>query len=123
MKIFDGDSTKFRAWLFDLIVTIGQVDRYLAIDLKKMLKEERDEDYAPAEDSALQPELYEKYKSELYGILYSLTEGEAKHVIKGDSDMFGDSESSGDGYKALVMLSRRLIRTHLQDCCNHTWMS
>ena len=107
MEKFEGGWSKLRGWMFDLLVTIGQVDRFLAMDLKRMLKEERDEDYVPAADGDLDGELYQKYKSELYGILCSLTEGEAKNVIKGISDVFGDSESSGDGYKALVMLNRR----------------
>ena len=38
---FEGDSTKFRAWIFDLLVAIGRVDDRLAVALKQLMK--RDE--------------------------------------------------------------------------------
>ena len=71
-----------------------------------MLKDERAESYRPTENDGLDGVLYDKYKAEFYGTLCALTSGEAEDVIKGASDFFGISESSGDGYKALVMLSR-----------------
>ena len=54
MDKYDGDPTKFRGWLFDLLVTIGQVDPALAKDLKTMLQDEPAEDYGPPENDGLE---------------------------------------------------------------------
>ena len=48
-------------------------------------------------------EIYEKYSHELYGILCSLTGGEAKTVLKG----IVDSGSGQDGFKGLLVMNRR----------------
>ena len=35
---FEGDFAKFRGWLFDLDVAIGQIDKELAGELERLLK-------------------------------------------------------------------------------------
>jgi len=112
---FDGDTFKFRAWIFDLLVAIGQIDGILYDEIKDMLQQAKDEEFDPA--SCEWVSLYEKYKSELYGVVVSLTVGEAKSVVRGISE----SGSNNDGFKALVVLQCRydkktkanLLRTFL----------
>jgi len=114
---FDGDTFKFRAWLFDLLVAIGQIDGTLYDSLKDMLYRARDEEFDPASYEGVNHQLYEKYKSELYGVVVSLTVGEAKSVVRGISE----SGNNNDGFKALVVLQCRydkktkanLLRTFL----------
>ena len=48
-------------------------------------------------------EVYEKYKSELYGLLVSLTSGEAKGLLKNMVDMGGEQ----DGFRGLRVLQKR----------------
>ena len=50
-------------------------------------------------------ELWERYPGELYGVLVSLVEGEAKMVVKGLMGIKG--EGGDDGYKALLLLQQR----------------
>ena len=100
---FDGDLSKFRGWLFDLLVSIGQVDSELAKELKVLLSRGLDESWDPERDVGLSMLIYEKYASELYGLLCSLTTGEAKNVLKG----IVDSGFQHDGFKALVILNKR----------------
>jgi len=112
---FDGDTFKFRPWLFDLLVAIGQIDGALYDETKEMLQQAKDEEFDPASCEELS--LYQKYKSELYGVVVSLTFGEAKSVVRGISE----SGNNNDGFKALVVLQCRydkktkanLLRTFL----------
>jgi hypothetical protein len=100
---FDGDVTKFRGWMFDLMVAIGQVDNELAKEVKGILARGLDEKWNPETDADIQVWTYEKYTAELYGIICSLTTGEAKNVVRG----IMDTSLAQDGYKALVILNKR----------------
>ena len=64
---FEGDFAKFRGWLFDLNVAIGQVDKELAGELERLVKTTEQDKWRPEEDRFLRRDLYSKYKSELYG--------------------------------------------------------
>ena len=68
---FEGDFAKFRGWLFDLNVAIGQGDKELAGELERLVKTSDQDKWRPEEDRFLRRDLYDKYKSELYGILCS----------------------------------------------------
>ena len=39
VQVFNGDLSKFRGWLFDLLVAIGTADRGLANELRRFMKE------------------------------------------------------------------------------------
>jgi hypothetical protein len=59
---FDGDFAKFRAWLFDLLVSIGQVDNNLAKELKLMLSRKLDEKWDPEFDPQVDLTIYENIR-------------------------------------------------------------
>ena len=109
MDKFERDVQKFRGWLFDLLVALGSVDKELAIELKGLLyRDSKDADkspekWDPQEDKDLNNEIYEKYSHALYGILCSLTGGEAKTVLKG----IVDAGSGQDGFKGMLVMNRR----------------
>ena len=48
------------------LVAIGQVDHYLAIEIKKLLVRGLDEKWEPETDVMMDKELHQKYSSELY---------------------------------------------------------
>jgi hypothetical protein len=79
---FEGDVTRFRGWMFDVMVAIGQVDNELAKELKGVLSRGLDEKWNPEEDQSIDKRTYEKYTAELYGIVCALTAGEAKNVVR-----------------------------------------
>ena len=103
VELFDGTRQKFRGWSFDLLVAIGQIDDNLAKELKRLLARDLEEKWDPESDSEVDFLLHDKYKGELYGVLCSLTTGEAKNIVK-------DIVENGfqqDGYKALALLNKR----------------
>ena len=100
---FEGDFAKFRGWLFDLNVAIGQVDKELAGELERLLKTTEQDKWKPEGDRFLRRDLYNKYKSELYGILCSVTQGEPKNIVRNIVDSFSDQ----DGFRALLSLNHR----------------
>eukprot|EP00973_Karenia_brevis_P095367 12427003-Karenia_brevis.AAC.1 len=51
----------------------------------------------PSKDAQLNQDIYEKYKSELYGVLVSLTSGEPLGIMIG----LQDTEYPSDGFKAM----------------------
>ena len=92
---FEGDFAKFRGWLFDLNVGIGQVDKDLAGELERLLKIPEQDKWRPEEDRFLRRELYDRYKSELYGILCSVTQGEPKNIVRNIVDSLPDQDGFG----------------------------
>ena len=109
---FEGDSHKFRGWIFDLTVALGQVDHELSRQLEGMIKrcpeKVKVEDWKAELDPELDLKIYEKYSGELYGVLVGLTAGEAKSIVKGISD----SGRGQDGFAAYLALHRRYdVRT------------
>ena len=99
---FEGELLKFRGWLFDFLVAISQVGDLLARELNQLLSGGLDEKWYPETDTDVCEFKYGKYSFELYGLLCSLTTGEAKTIIKGmvdlgskiDGSRAGDSQSS-----------------------------
>ena len=108
MGKFDGDLDKYRAWIFEVVVALAQVDGRLSQMVEKLVMGKEDmvgKVSVEAWDArnAVGPTLYDRYSSELYGLLVSLTSGEAKGILKG----MLDSKWPTDGFKALVVLRRR----------------
>ena len=100
---FEGDVTRFRGWQFDVLVAICQFDDALGSTLKGILARKHDESWNPRSDNTIDQAIYQKYASELYGVIVSLTAGEAKHVVRSIIDVGGYP----DGFKALVLLNNR----------------
>ena len=100
---FKGDFAKFRGWLFDLNVAIGQIDKELAGELERLMKTIEQDKWKPEEDRFLNRDLYSKYKSELYGILCSTTQREPKNIVRS----IVDAHSDQDGFRALLALNHR----------------
>ena len=105
---FDGDPSKYRGWIFELVVALGQVDGDLQKVVERLVMGKEDVvgkgsvETWRTEDH-IDREMHRKYSSELYGLLVSLTSGEAKGILKG----MLDSRMPSDGFKALVILRRR----------------
>ena len=111
MEKFEGDPSKFRGWLFDLLVAIGQVDKDLVSLLRDVMEEDyirevSPEDWKPEMDNKLDLRIYSKFKEELFGLLVSLTSGEAKGILKGMSDARKDQ----DGFRALRICKGGMIQ-------------
>eukprot|EP00973_Karenia_brevis_P094362 12422085-Karenia_brevis.AAC.1 len=77
MDKYSGDATQFRMWSFNLKVALGQVDSKLAEEVSKILAREDTSkfpiDWDLANDLLLYKVIYDKYKTELYGVLVSFT--------------------------------------------------
>ena len=89
MDKFDGDPLKFRGWYFDLKVILGGLDEKLAVDLDNCVRLNLSESQIEPGDfkeKHIPAEIHEKYASELYGIICTLTTGEAKLIVKGVMD-------------------------------------
>ena len=100
---FARDFAKFRGWLFDSNVAIGQIDKELAGELERLMKTTEQDKWKPEEDRFLKRDLYSKYKSELYGILCSTTQGEPKNIVRS----IVDAHSDQDGFRAILALNHR----------------
>ena len=104
---FEGDVSKFRGWLFDLMVPLGQVDQDLGREVQRVLSagtgEKSADKWDPIDDGGVDLGIYTKFASELYGLLVSLTSGEAKSILKGMVDAGGGM----DGFKGIMVLSSR----------------
>eukprot|EP00973_Karenia_brevis_P058245 8108499-Karenia_brevis.AAC.1 len=61
-------------------------------------------DWDPADYMLVDRVIYDKYKTELYGVHVSLTSGEPINMLRG----IQDTKYQYDGFKALVVLSQRL---------------
>ena len=70
LDVFDGDRAKFRNWLWDLTVAIGQIDIRLSEELKSVTKKVREDKWSPELDPEVDKAIYEKYTGELYGVLW-----------------------------------------------------
>jgi len=103
IKVFDMDRTKYQAWLFDVVTQIGQIEPKLAHDMRSICSRELDENWNPNSATYLDRPTYLKYREELYSCLSSLTDGEAKNVLRAVLEKGGTQ----DGYKALADLNKR----------------
>ena len=111
---FDGNQSKFKSWLFDLLTALGSVDPTVARDIRDVLKlrakivVELGEWVIPQNLSldcpiGQGPSNHTKFKAELYALIVGLTTGEAKTVVRGISEKGYDP----DGFLALLMLQAR----------------
>eukprot|EP00973_Karenia_brevis_P057144 7949515-Karenia_brevis.AAC.1 len=73
MDKFTGDANQFRMWSFNLKVSIGQIDNQLAEEVSLILSREDKSrfpsDWDPAQDRMVDKIIYDKYRTELYGVL------------------------------------------------------
>ena len=81
MDRFDGDITKFRVWKFDLGIALGQVDKPLSDELDRWFRAVNEDEPAVKWDPVkhnsgmLDLRIWQKFSSELYAVLVSLTGG------------------------------------------------
>ena len=109
IPIFNGGQSEYRPWMFQLLTAIGQVDRELLKEIKALLKRYKGPDpskWKPSSDPDMNQAIHDQFKQELYGVLVSLTSGEPLGIVKGtgEDDEF---ELENDGFKAILLLSRR----------------
>ncbi len=71
-------------------------------DLKSMLAQNHDDKWDPTADPGISFKSYDKFAAELYGVIVSLTGGEAKSIVRGILE-----NGTQDGYKALSVLNHR----------------
>ena len=103
VQAFEGEFAKFRGWLFDLNVVIGQVDKDLAGELERLVKTTDQDKWKPEEDRFLNRDLYRRYKGELYGVLCSTTQGVPKDIVRSIVDTYSEQ----DGFRAILALNHR----------------
>ena len=103
MDKFEGDMAKFRGWVFDLGVAIGGVDEKLSKTLERLGRYEDKDKWEPEQEGQAFQEIHEKYKGELYGLLCSITQGEAKVLVRG----VYDTGKGNDGFRAFMLLNHR----------------
>ena len=107
---FEGDAQKYRDWKFTVLVRIGQADPELSTHVKRMLLEGGKsggvlpDTWHPVTVGHLHGDIYDKFGGELYGVLVTLTGGEAKNVLKG----IYESDEGGDGFKGMMFLENGL---------------
>ena len=104
---FSGDPKGYRHWLFELLVAIGQVDKGLARDLNTILSRDRErgevERWVIEDEVDIDEDRFHQYSGELYGVLVSLTSGEARNILRG----MADKGEAYNGYKGLLLLNKR----------------
>eukprot|EP00973_Karenia_brevis_P023286 3206505-Karenia_brevis.AAC.1 len=76
----------YRMWMFNFTVALGQVDGKLSDEVRKLINREDlgklPDSWDPSSDSGIDLEIYRKYKTELYGVLVSLTTGEPLGIMR-----------------------------------------
>ena len=117
MDRFSGEMGKFRNWVFDLTVAIGEVDLELSNDIRELVKKDngdlKAEGWDPLGDDRLTKRVgfegrYRMYKGPLYAVLCSLTDGEAKNILR----CMDDNGMGYDGFKGIMALGKRFdVRT------------
>eukprot|EP00973_Karenia_brevis_P085122 11815032-Karenia_brevis.AAC.1 len=77
-------------WIFNFGVALGQVDSKLSEEVRNLMGREDlssvPSDWDPSRDVQVDQDIYNKYKSELYGVLVSLTSGEPLGIMRGLQD-------------------------------------
>eukprot|EP00973_Karenia_brevis_P002376 319598-Karenia_brevis.AAC.1 len=100
MDEFEGGQKVFRSRMSNLGVAIGEVDKELAEEIRKLVARDDvkrfQDDWNPQEDLEVDKVVYDKYSIELYGVLASLTTGKPWSIVQG----LGDTKYAMDGYKA-----------------------
>ncbi len=111
---FDGNQSKFKSWLFDLLTAMGSIDSVLAKETKQLLKArpkivmdegalEIPNDLSLDLPSGAGPTNHATYEGELYALIVSLTTGDANCVVRCISEKGWEA----DGFLALTMLQAR----------------
>eukprot|EP00973_Karenia_brevis_P002829 384037-Karenia_brevis.AAC.1 len=90
MDKFTGEVSQFRMWMFTLGVVLGQVDGDLADEVRNIMSREdtrmSPNEWDPKDDIEVDGVVYQKYKTELYGVSVSLTSGEPLGILRGLQD-------------------------------------
>eukprot|EP00973_Karenia_brevis_P067146 9337637-Karenia_brevis.AAC.1 len=101
MDKFSGDMGAYRMWMFNFTVALSQIDGKLSEEVRKLINRndlgKLPESWDPSEDPGIDSDTYTKFKTELYGVLVSLTSGEPLGILKG----LQDKDFPSDGFKAL----------------------
>jgi hypothetical protein len=82
MEKFGGEDGRWQEWIFNLVVTVGGVDRGCVAAMEKVLKECSGPLSETTLDFVIEQEVKAKFANELYGVLCSLTTGEANVVVR-----------------------------------------
>eukprot|EP00973_Karenia_brevis_P077077 10705374-Karenia_brevis.AAC.1 len=94
--------------MFNLEVALGQVDKELSYLVRDIIRRDDiqrfPDSWDPKEDHLVDRVLYDKYSSELYGVLVTLTTAEPLSIIQG----LVDTVFKMDGFKAVIFLNQRL---------------
>eukprot|EP00973_Karenia_brevis_P054265 7539389-Karenia_brevis.AAC.1 len=76
----------YRMWMFNFTVALGQVDAKLSDEVRKLINREDlgklPDSWDPSRDVGIDSEIYRKFKTELYGVLVSLTSGEPLGIMR-----------------------------------------
>ena len=102
-KVFKGELSEYRSWLFDLLMVVKQIDSNLAEAIKIVLRDRGLEGERWNHAGRVDGELWVKYHSELYAALSSLTRGVAKTALKGSYDR----DKTMDWLKVLALFQAR----------------
>ena len=100
---FSGDTTKWQEWLFNVFVAVSGVSAECVLAMEDVVKNASATSNPENLHLLVQKQTLDKYKSELFGVLCSLTEGEANVVVR-------STIQRGLGYcgfAALCLLSQR----------------
>eukprot|EP00973_Karenia_brevis_P034931 4819670-Karenia_brevis.AAC.1 len=101
MDKFGGEAAQFKRWMFNFGIVLGQVDGELAEEVRKLMSREDTkrfpDEWNPKYDFEVDRVVCNKYKTELYGVLVSLTSGEPLGILRGlqDTQFQFDGESQG----------------------------
>ena len=78
LEKFNGDTAAYRGWLFDLVMVLNQIDSELAKEVNKVIAECGQLGEKWDHSGRMDDGIWEKYHSELYGVISGLTEKTAK---------------------------------------------
>ena len=81
----EGNTAKFKSWIFDLIAAVGSVEQSLAKDLRFQLNERPQVEVIDNKFDVhfeIDSNNHAKYEDELYALIVGLTSGETKCVVK-----------------------------------------
>ena len=82
MEGFEGKEGKWQEWIFNLLVCVGQVEAECVLAMEEMLKETLSLTTLNETKDKVGEERFGKYSSELFGVLCSLTSGEANVIVR-----------------------------------------
>ena len=100
---FGGDPGNWQEWLFGVCVAIGAVASDCVVAMEDVIKNSGTIKNVAELDMVLDEEMKDKYGSELFGVLCSLTSGEANVVVRS----ILQKGAGYCGFAALCVLSQR----------------